>query len=51
MQGDDEMTAEQAAWLGRIHHELVAEQASVRELVAQTRFEVALILAELKARD
>jgi len=40
-QQEDDMTPEQAQWLGRIHHELVAEQQSVRELVAQTRMESA----------
>jgi len=41
-EGDD-MTPQQDEWLGRIHHELVAEQESVRELVAQSAYRTAVL--------
>lgn len=44
---DDDMTPEQADQLGRVHHELVAEQATVRELVAQSAYRTAELDAKV----
>lgn len=44
--GDDEMTAEQAAWLGRIHHELVAN-GTLRATVEASRLEIAALRQEV----
>lgn len=46
-QQEDDMTADQAAQLGRVHHELVAEQATVREMAAQSLYRTKLLEAKV----
>lgn len=46
---EDDMTDEEHAWLGRMHHELVSEQATVRQLIAETRMDTALLRQDLAA--
>lgn len=47
---EDDMTPEQAEWLGRLHHEVVADGARLdrlEDLLAQTRYESALTQQKL----